>query len=71
MDKINRLFDVPRYQQEHFPLKDALVTKYNGKWKSLSTDEYIQQADQISRGLIELGIQPDDKIAIISTNNRT
>ena len=71
MDKINRLFDVQRYQQEHFPLKDALVTKYNGKWKSLSTDEYIQQADQISRGLIELGIQPDDKIAIISTNNRT
>ena len=71
MDKITRLFDVPRYQQEHFPLKDALVTKYDGKWKSLSTDEYIQQADQISRGLIELGIQPDDKIAIISSNNRT
>jgi long-chain acyl-CoA synthetase len=71
MDKITRLFDVPRYQQEHFPLKDALVTKYDGKWKSLSTDEYIEQADQISRGLIELGIQPNDKIAIISTNNRT
>ena len=71
MDKITRLFDVPRYQQEHFPLKDALVTKYNGKWKSLSTDEYIEQANQISRGLIELGIQPNDKIAIISTNNRT
>lgn len=71
MDKITRLFDVPRYQKEHFPLEDALVTKYNGKWESLSTDEYIEKADRISRGLIELGVKPNDKIAIISTNNRT
>ena len=71
MDKITRLFDVPRYQKEHFPLEDALVTKYNGKWESLSTDQYIEKADRISRGLIELGVKPNDKIAIISTNNRT
>lgn len=71
MDKITRLFDVPRYQKEHFPLEDALVTKYNGKWESLSTDEYIEKADRISHGLIELGVKPNDKIAIISTNNRT
>ena len=71
MDKITRLFDVPRYQKEHFPLEDALVTKYNGKWESLSTNQYIEKADRISRGLIELGVKPNDKIAIISTNNRT
>ncbi|MDR9401246.1 MAG: long-chain fatty acid--CoA ligase [Psychroflexus sp.] len=71
MDKITRLFEVPYYQQEHFPLNDALVTKYDGKWESLSTQEYINQANQISRGLLELGVKPNDKIAIISTNNRT
>ena len=71
MDKITRLFDVPRFQKEHFPLEDALVTKYKGKWESLSTDQYIEKADRISRGLIELGVKPNDKIAIISTNNRT
>lgn len=28
-----RLFDIPYFQQEHFPLEDALVTKVNGVWE--------------------------------------
>ncbi|CAL2076108.1 AMP-dependent synthetase/ligase [Tenacibaculum sp. 190524A02b] len=69
--EIKRLFDFPYYQLEKYNLSKAFTTKQNGKWESISTKEYIQQANQISRGLLRLGVQPDDKIAVISTNNRT
>ncbi len=71
MTTITRLFDFPHYQLEKFNLDKALVTKYNGEWIATSTAEYIEKANQISRGLLRLGVKPNDKIAIISSNNRT
>lgn len=69
--EIKRLFDFPHYQLEKYNLTKAFTTKYNGKWTSISTQEYIDKANAISRGLLRLGVQPNDKIAIISTTNRT
>lgn len=69
--EITRLFDFPYYQQQTYNLNDALCTKYDGKWQITSTDAYIAKANQLSRGLLKLGVKPNDKIAVISTNNRT
>jgi long-chain acyl-CoA synthetase len=69
--KITRLFDLPYYQLEKYNLDKALTTKYNGKWVSTSSQEYVDKANTLSRGLLRLGIQPNDKIAVISTTNRT
>jgi long-chain acyl-CoA synthetase len=66
-----RLFDFAYYALKNHPRPDALNTKVKGEWHSLSTQEYIDKAESLARGLIELGVQPGDKIAIISTNNRT
>ena len=66
-----RLFDFAYYALKNHPRRDALNTKVKGEWHSLSTQEYIDKAESLARGLIELGVQPGDKIAIISTNNRT
>ncbi|UWX53703.1 AMP-dependent synthetase/ligase [Maribacter litopenaei] len=71
MQKVTRLFDFPYYQMENHPLDKALITKYDGKWISTSTQEYIGKANGISRGLLRLGVKPNDKIAIISMTNRT
>ena len=71
MTEIKRLFDFPYYQLENHPLEKSLVTKYNGKWEALSSREYIDKANQVSRGLLRLGIKPNDKIAMISSSNRT
>ncbi len=71
MIEVKRLFDFPYYQQERYPKDDALTTKVNGKWVKTSISEYIDKANAISRGLIKLGVQPNDKIAIISMTNRT
>ena len=71
MTKISRLFDFPYYQLENFPLNDALATKYDGKWVKTSTREFIDKSNALSRGLLRLGVKPNDKIAVISLNNRT
>jgi long-chain acyl-CoA synthetase len=71
MASITRLFDFPYYQLENFNISDALVTKQDGKWIKTSTEEYIAKANAISRALIRMGVQKNDKIAIISSNNRT
>lgn len=68
---ITRLFDFPYHQLESNPLQKALNTKKNGIWEATSTQEYIDKANAISRGLLRLGVQANDKIAIISLTNRT
>ena len=37
----------------------------------ISSKEYVDLSNQLSRGLLKLGIKSNDKIAIISTTNRT
>lgn len=72
MTNVTRLFEFPYYQLEKYnSIPDALVTKQNGEWIKTSTQEYIDKANAISRALLRIGVQKDDKIAIISTNNRT
>jgi long-chain acyl-CoA synthetase len=72
MTSITRLFDFPYYQQDKYTsIPDALVTKQDGVWVKTSTQEYIDKANAISRALLRMGIQKDDKIALISSTNRT
>ncbi|MGJ5641168.1 AMP-dependent synthetase/ligase [Formosa sp. S-31] len=71
MTNITRIFDIPYYQQETYNLSKCFSTKYNGVWQSVTSQEFLDQANSISRALLRLGIQPNDKIAVISTNNRT
>ena len=69
--EIKRLFDFPYYQLEKNPREDALVSKVNGEWIKTSTSSYVAQANAFSRGLLKLGVKPQDKIAIVVANNRT
>ncbi len=71
MTDVTRLFDFPYYQLKHKPNDTALVTKYKGNWVKTSTQEYIDKANVISRALLRMGVQKNDKIAVISTTNRT
>lgn len=63
-----RVFDILPYQLANFPKEDALASKINGEWKSYSTAEYFHIANQVSVGLMKLGIKKDDKVAIVSPN---
>lgn len=68
LEDVTRLFDVLYYQQEHYPQKDALVAKINGEWIPTSTEEYVEKTNLVSKGLLQMGIEPGDKIAMISNN---
>ena len=69
--QVTRLFDFPYYQLQTAPIEKSLITKKNGEWVATSTQEYIDKANAISRALLKMGVQPGDKIAIISSSNRT
>lgn len=69
--EIRRLFDIPYYQQKNYPLKEAIGGKHvSGKYYSYSTDEFIRLANKVSLGLLQMGVKPGDKIALVSYNNR-
>ena len=64
-----RIFDILSAYTEKWPdQKVALAKKDNGVWRKYSPAEYQDLARKVSYALIELGIQPDDKVAIISGN---
>jgi long-chain acyl-CoA synthetase len=71
MNDITRIFDFPYHQQKNHNIPDSLVTKYGDTWVKTSTNEYVNKANAISRGLLRLGIQKEEKIAVIATRNRT
>ena len=71
MNTITRLFDFPYHQLEKYNLSDSLVTKYGNEWIKTSTQEYLDKANAVSRALLRLGVNVNDKIAVISSSNRT
>ena len=68
MKNITRIFDVPYYQLNNFPQDVCIAGKDTGEWVTYSTQEYVDQANLISKGLLKMGIKPGDKIALISNN---
>jgi long-chain acyl-CoA synthetase len=66
--EVTRLFDLLDHQGKNTPKPDALAGKEDGEWKRYNTAEVIQNAEDISLGLIALGIKKDDKVATISNN---
>jgi long-chain acyl-CoA synthetase len=66
--KPTRLFDIPYRQLELFPKDDAFTMKINGEWKKTNTQEFINKSRQLAKGLIALGVQPGDKVGLISPN---
>ena len=68
---IKRIFDFAKLALEKYPQDEMFLTKYQGKWEATSTAEYVNAGNKISRGLLKLGINPGDKIALITSATRT
>lgn len=66
-----RLFDFIYYQKENHPQAKAYNARdEQGNWVSYSTDDAIEIGNQVSRGLLKLGVKPGDKIATAIYKNR-
>lgn len=69
MEDISRLFDILNQYSEKYPEQNvALACKRNNVWETFSPAEYKSLTDNISYGLMHLGVQPGDKVGIIATN---
>ena len=67
--EVTRIFDIlSKYEHEFKPKEDVLSGKENGEWVKYDLKTYLEKADHISLGLLELGIKKGDKIATISNN---
>ncbi|GAB4342522.1 MAG: long-chain fatty acid--CoA ligase [Flammeovirgaceae bacterium] len=65
---LKRGFDFLEYELKQYPREDCLVAKENGQWRKYSTKETIDIVNKLSLGLMKIGIQKGDKVAIISEN---
>lgn len=65
---VTRIFDFLDNACEKYPRKDCLVSKVDGEWKMVSTEEYRDTATKLAYGLMCLGIRKGDKVASVSNN---
>lgn len=67
--EIKRLFDLlPNYLEKYADQPVALAGKKDDEWRTYNIHEYIDLTNKLSYALIELGIQPGDKVAFIVSN---
>lgn len=64
----NRLTDLIPYRLKNYPKDVSLSDKVTGQWRSYNTVEVQAIIDKVSLGLLKFGINPGDKVAIISKN---
>jgi long-chain acyl-CoA synthetase len=63
-----RLFDIPYRQLEKFPKEDAFTMKINGKWEKTNMQTFVDRSRKLAKGLIAMGVQPGDRVGLISPN---
>ncbi len=67
--EVTRIFEIlDRYETRFKPKNDVLAGKENGSWALYNLPKYRQTANNISYGLLKLGVKTGDKIATISNN---
>lgn len=59
-----RLFDLLHYQEARFPNKAALLERGDMGWQAWSTRACIQRMNEMSAGLLELGLKRGDRAGI-------
>jgi long-chain acyl-CoA synthetase len=69
MKKVTRLFDLlDIYKDEFSSLSNAFNCKNDGTWISYSAKDYITYSNEISLGLLSMGIEPGVRVGTIMLN---
>jgi long-chain acyl-CoA synthetase len=63
---ITRIFDLLTESLAHYNKPDVFASKIKGEWVRISASEFIDSINQLSYGLLKLGVKKGDKIALIS-----
>lgn len=65
---VTRVFDIIPQLLQKYNKPNALGAKENGKWHTYSTQQFADNVNNLSYGLLGLGVEREDKIAIIANN---
>ncbi|MBT3303309.1 MAG: long-chain fatty acid--CoA ligase [Bacteroidetes bacterium] len=65
---VTRTFDLLERYRTNFSKPDALVSKKEGDWVKVSSQEYFDHSHYVAYGLLAKGFKKGDKVATISTN---
>jgi long-chain acyl-CoA synthetase len=69
MTNVTRLFDLTTRYKQLYPNKpDSFAFKRDGAWIQHNTQNFLEQVEKVSNGLLQIGIRPGDKIATLSNN---
>lgn len=64
-----RTFDLlPRFVEKYGKKKVMFARKVDGEWKKFIGRDFVKMTDTISQGLIGLGVQKGDRVALASNN---
>ncbi|MCC6369851.1 MAG: long-chain fatty acid--CoA ligase [Bacteroidia bacterium] len=66
--EIKRVFDILDKLKVYAPKKDILNAKENKQWVSYSLEDFINTANYVSTGLLQLGLSPGDNVALMAGN---
>jgi long-chain acyl-CoA synthetase len=67
--EITRIFDILENARKLYSHKtDYLACKENGKWVYYTAENYYQTVQNLSYGLLALGLQKGDRVASVSNN---
>lgn len=69
MDENLRLFDLAFRQVELFPNLDIFSHKIDGAWKPIKTEQFLAAVNALSKGLIALGVKPNEKVGLIADSS--
>ena len=68
MQKVTRVFDFLSFLQEEHAGKTIFSHKVNNEWTHISTEAFVNAVNELSLGLLKLGINKGDTVATISSN---
>lgn len=66
--EVTRVFDILALHQTTFKKPDLLCGKVNKQWKKFSSSDFVDFTNWVSYALLNLGLNANDKVAIISNN---
>ncbi len=65
----SRTFDLlPRFVEKYGKKKVMFGSKVDGNWKKVNARDFVKMTDTISQGLMGLGVEKGDRVALVSNN---
>jgi len=66
----SRLFEYMHFQLKNNPQEKAMGHNENGTWTYYSSAQIVETATKVSKGLIKLGLEPGERVAVAVYKNR-